>query len=61
MEVELGQYLGLRQEVEHEEEKVQTLKQEKYSQRLQREKIIATGAKLKALRAKRYPVAHLCH
>ncbi|XP_060787631.1 cilia- and flagella-associated protein 74 [Neoarius graeffei] len=52
VDVELGQYLGLRQEVEHEEKKFQALKQEKYNQRLQREKSVARGTKLKALRAK---------
>lgn len=61
MEVELGQYVGLRQELEHEEKKFQALKQEKYTQRLQREKSVAKGAKLKALRAKKYPVAHFTH
>lgn len=59
MDVELGQYLGLRQEVEHEEKKFQALKQEKYNQRLQREKSVARGTKLKALRAKKYSVAQL--
>ncbi|XP_053480675.1 cilia- and flagella-associated protein 74 isoform X3 [Ictalurus furcatus] len=52
VEVELGQYVGLRQELEHEEKKFQALKQEKYTQRLQREKSVEKGAKLKALRAK---------
>ncbi|KAF5907241.1 cilia- and flagella-associated protein 74 isoform X1, partial [Clarias magur] len=52
VEVELGQYLGLRQEVEDEEKKFQALKQKKYSERLKREKNIAKGAKQKALRAK---------
>lgn len=58
MEVELGQYLGLRQEVEDEEKKFQALKQEKYNERLKREKNIAKGAKQKALRAKKYHEAH---
>lgn len=53
MEVELGRYLSLRQEVEHEEKKFQALKQEKYIQRQQREKSVVKGAKLKALRAKK--------
>ncbi|XP_026780950.3 cilia- and flagella-associated protein 74 [Pangasianodon hypophthalmus] len=52
VEVELGHYLGLRQEVEHEEKKFQALKQEKHIQRLQREKSVTKGAKLKALHAK---------
>ncbi|KAI5621910.1 cilia- and flagella-associated protein 74 isoform X2 [Silurus asotus] len=52
VEIELGQYLGLRQEVEHEEKKLQALNQEKHSQRLQIEKSINKRAKLKALHAK---------
>lgn len=61
MEVELGQYLGLRQELEQEEKKFQKFQVEKYNQRLQREKSITKGAKLKALRAKKYSVAHFTH
>ncbi|KAK3540493.1 hypothetical protein QTP70_032453 [Hemibagrus guttatus] len=52
VEVELGQYLGLREELEHEEKAFQTMKQEKHNQRLQREKSITRRAKLKALHAK---------
>ncbi|TSL97243.1 Cilia- and flagella-associated protein 74 [Bagarius yarrelli] len=52
VEVELGQFLALRQQLEQEEKKFQALKQEKHTQRLQREKSIAKGAKLKAQRAK---------
>ncbi|KAI5101538.1 cilia- and flagella-associated protein 74 isoform X1 [Silurus meridionalis] len=52
VEIELGQYLGLRQEVEHEEKKLRALHQEKHSQRLQIEKSINKRAKLKALHAK---------
>lgn len=55
MEVELGQYLSLREDLEHEEKAFQTMKQEKHNQRLQREKSVTKRAKLKELRAKKYP------
>lgn len=58
MEVELGRYLSLQQEVENEEKKFQALTQEKHNQRLQREKRIAKGAKLKAQCSKMYSVAY---
>ncbi|GAA6108298.1 cilia- and flagella-associated protein 74 isoform X1 [Tachysurus ichikawai] len=52
VEVELGQYLGLRQELEQDEKTFQSMKKEKHNQRLEREKSITKRAKLKALRAK---------
>ncbi|XP_060737594.1 cilia- and flagella-associated protein 74 [Tachysurus vachellii] len=52
VEVELGQYLGLRQELEQDEKTLQSMKKEKHNQRLEREKSITKRAKLKALRAK---------
>ncbi|KAI4895097.1 hypothetical protein NFI96_026229 [Prochilodus magdalenae] len=52
VEVELGRFFGLRQEVEQEEKDFQAKKQEKYNQRIQREKNIAKGAKLRAQRAR---------
>ncbi|XP_036435612.1 LOW QUALITY PROTEIN: cilia- and flagella-associated protein 74 [Colossoma macropomum] len=52
VEVELGRFLSLRQEVEQEEKNFQAQKQEKHNQRIQREKNIAKGARLRALRAK---------
>lgn len=54
VEVELGQYLGLRQELEQDEKTFQSMKKEKHNQRLEREKSITKRAKLKALRAKKY-------
>ncbi|XP_037391877.1 cilia- and flagella-associated protein 74 isoform X2 [Pygocentrus nattereri] len=52
VEVELGRFLSLRQEVEQEEKNFQAQKQERHNQRIQREKNIAKAARLRALRAK---------
>ncbi|XP_066500097.1 cilia- and flagella-associated protein 74 isoform X2 [Hoplias malabaricus] len=52
VEVELGRFLGLRHKVEQEENLFQAQKQEKYNQRIQREKDVARGVRLRELRAK---------
>ncbi|XP_072537127.1 cilia- and flagella-associated protein 74 isoform X2 [Salminus brasiliensis] len=52
VEVELGRFLSLRHEVEQDEKNFKAQKQEKHCQRIQREKNIAKGARLRVLRAK---------
>ncbi|XP_062855274.1 cilia- and flagella-associated protein 74 [Trichomycterus rosablanca] len=53
VEIELGQFLNLRHQVEQDEKTLQIQKHEKYTQRIQREKNMAKNAKLKAQRDKR--------
>ncbi|XP_076859168.1 cilia- and flagella-associated protein 74 isoform X2 [Brachyhypopomus gauderio] len=53
VEVELGRFLSLRREVEQAEESFQAQKQEQYNQRVQREKAVTRGGRLRSLRAKR--------
>ncbi|XP_049341934.1 cilia- and flagella-associated protein 74 isoform X1 [Astyanax mexicanus] len=52
VEVELSRFLSLRQQVEQDEKNFNAQKQEKHNQRVQREKNIAKGARLRVLRAK---------